>query len=430
MAIPKDQLEKFIQTVLEIKSSKRSVIHDSQDLKDIAFEMGFTESDWEEYQEEFHKYLNAGRAYLEHNNPHDAAEHIEKAVVLNPYNLEANALLAETYKAQFERTRRKTYKEKAIAQAKKCLQIDSSHSESYQLISEMKAAKGSASQKMVIFGIILLIISGMAAYFLMPSREAGTSDPFSETEQNGINMAEDKSPEIAVQFIQPTNINGLKFDTDLSELNNYDNSFSYKLTAYMHLEGIEISSLKLRIDGIDSRNQIIFSDLIEPVRDDQATYRPGDLIPVYFLEYAEGQTRPDLQKINVSVVKAQSDPATESYEPSPEIPLEWAYNRPPNINFRFRERHRSINDSFKESCYYRLSLEAENIGNTAVETLKIEIQWFDFSDNLIESKTAYISSGSAPKIKRGQTRIYTGTWAVPAKADQVKEYRIKIVDAK
>lgn len=432
MAIPKDQLEKFIQTILEIQNSKSSVVHNTKDLKNIAVEMGYTESDWQEYLAEFDKNLNAASTFLEHENIHDAILYAQKAVELNPYSIEANAILSEAYEAQFMKSRQKIFKQKAIAQANRCLQLDNSHTESYELISRLKTIKSRQPQKILIAFVAGILVLGVASAMLFVTRNTNPPENFEYENQNHIQVENIivQAPEIEVYFVKTPETQGLEFDTDVSELKNYDNSYAYKLIGYLRLNGIEIRELKLKIDGTGSTGSTLFSKIIEPVRERQAVYRPGDLIPVYFLEYKNGKTNPDLRKIQVSVYGARTEPAAESYEESPEIKSGWAYSRPANMNFVFRERTRSINNSYKDACYYTLSIEAENTGNTTVGTLKVEIEWYDFAEKMILSKTAYICSSSSPEIKKSQTRIFTGTWAIPVNAEKIKEYRIKISSAK
>lgn len=431
MPISKDLLEKFIQTILEIQNSKNSVIHDTKDLKSIAVEMGYTENDWQEYIELFEKYLNSARAFLEHNNTNDAILNVEKAVELNPYSLEANALASQVYKYHFLKTRQKIFKQKAIAQANKCLHIDNSHSQSYELISFLKNEKAGNPKKIIIAVAGAILVTAIASVMLFVTRTS--NDVYTENSSQNEQYIEKSTlelPEIPAIFVENDLSEGIIFEKELAELKNYDNSYSFKLLAYLSLEGIEISQLKLKIDLISKSGKIISSEIIEPVRERQAVYRPGDLIPVYFLAYENGKTRPDIEKVQISVYTKRSQTAALKYESSPEIKSGWAYSRPANLNFVFRERTRSINNSYKEGCYYTLSIEAENTGNTAVGTLKVEIEWYDFSEKVIISKTAYISSSSAPEIKRGQTRIYNGTWAIPVNAENIKGYKILISGAK
>ena len=434
MSISKDQLEKFIETVLEIKNSKRSVIHDSKDLKEIAFEMGFTEEDWKDYLREYQKQLTAGRSFLEHKNPDDAASHLEKAISLNPYGLEANALLAETYKQKYLNTKNKAYKQKALDQARKCLQIDNKHAASYQLITELKQTGKQASNKQIIIvaTIIFLIISAFVMFFTKSEKAPAPSEAdYGIVRQTPAPVeTETPEPEIKTVFINNDKASGLTFISDLSELSNYNESYSYKLHGFIQPEGIELEALKLKLEALDSEGRILFTDYIEPVQSHYQAYRSGDLIPVYFLKYAEGETNPDINTIRLSVQTLRKEAAAEPYEASRAVDYIWAYERPPNYNVEIKERYKSLSGNYTDKVYCKLSLEAENTGNTAISTLQTEIEWCNKKDEIVESKTAYFTTSSYPKIRRGQMRIYSGTWLLPMPADDFKSYKIKITDVR
>jgi hypothetical protein len=49
------------------------------------------------------------------------------------------------------------------------------------------------------------------------------------------------------------------------------------------------------------------------------------------------------------------------------------------------------------------------------------------SDEVIISKNAYIATSSSPLIKRGQTRLFNGTYNVPARGEQIKGLEIKVM---
>jgi tetratricopeptide (TPR) repeat protein len=101
MAIPQDQLEKFLKTIIDTKNSKKATVFNQKELQDIAQEMGFTDNEWKEYQEEIQNQIKAGESFMKYGNTEDAIIHFEKATKLNPYSLEAHAALANAYRQEF-----------------------------------------------------------------------------------------------------------------------------------------------------------------------------------------------------------------------------------------------------------------------------------------------------------------------------------------
>ena len=55
MALQKDQLEKLIATLIDLKNNKKNSVYNKKQLHEIAADIGFSENDWKEYQLELDK---------------------------------------------------------------------------------------------------------------------------------------------------------------------------------------------------------------------------------------------------------------------------------------------------------------------------------------------------------------------------------------
>jgi tetratricopeptide (TPR) repeat protein len=435
MAIPQDQLEKFLKTIIDTKNSKKATVFNQKELQDIAQEMGFTDNEWKEYQEEIQNQIKAGESFMKYGNTEDAIIHFEKATKLNPYSLEAHAALANAYRQEFLKTRRKADRIKAISEARVCLDLDSGYTPAYELISELKSDSDFASlmKRPITWLVLAIVVVGVAIAFmimLQPEKNVASKNSaelINEDSEEGNSKLNDvmdeQDPGIEVLFSQNSN---LDFELEFSKLSSYDDSFSYKLHAYIFPKGVTVSLLTLKVEALDEDGDVVFSEEKMPVRERSITYRPGDIIPFGFLKFEKSKT-PDIAKVKVSVVDMKSEEAVSEYEKSPELTTTWESGRPANYNLVFRQRNLTKSSSRANSEYHRLTLAAENTGNLSISKLQVNIIWRNQSDEVIISKNAYIATSSSPLIKRGQTRLFNGTYNVPARGEQIKGLEIKVM---
>lgn len=448
MPVYNTQLEELIHTFLERKNAQKSQIKSEEDLKKIALDTGLSESDWDAFIAEFRKLKEQGKSFFQHKNPEDAVIKLQKALEMNPFDLEANAIISEAYLQKFMLGKQNSDRENALKYARKCLDIDSSHQGSYELITALKQNKGKAmkSQKSIIIFSLVAAVSALILFFvLFPQDEKKTnntaiavSEETTVSESSSTDEARTVSEDamnnselgIPVSFEKSSKTKGMEFIADKSEISDYSNSYSYNLLGYLRLSGIELDVLKLKIDGINADGKTVFTGFANPAQDFRKPYYSGDLVPVQFMSYNKDSKAPPMKKVRITAQKVSKNKAPEKYEASKTIDYEWAYERPANYNFEIRERFKSVSTSFdKNKVYFELALEAENTGNTAVEVAQMEIEWYDKSGKKLESKTAYFTTSSSPKIKRGHTRVYSGTWSIPVSADKLGEYKVKIIRA-
>ncbi len=437
MAISEDNLEKFIKTILDTQNVEKTKAYSQSELKKVAFEMGFTQEDWEQYLAAFDQHITRGKGFLNHGNWNDAIVEFENAHHLNPYNLIALYYLAFCHKQRYLVKKKRSDRERAIELAERCLQRDANHSPSYKLISDLKKKKRVPG---TIFWVILIIGFLVILVIFLSQRnqpEKITEDSPTQTTNNentprGVTEIEEEAePDVPVVFVKNQKSEGLNFILSKSVVNDYNSSYSYNLLGYLKLDKIEVDELKMKVQVIGKQGKVLISDFIEPAQSYWPPYRSGDLIAVDYLEYVKDQKAPTIEKVKLSVQTIVKAEAPANYEPSPKANYQWGYDRPPNYNVEIRERLKTISGSFNnDRMNFQLVLEAENTGNTSINTLQIEIEWYDKHNELVLSKTAYFCTSSKPAIKRGQTRIYSGTWAVPISKNQFKNYKIVISNIK
>jgi flagellar basal body-associated protein FliL len=182
MAFSEQNLDDYIQKVIEIQQQQESQALSNEQLKQIAANMGLTEMDLRRAQD---GYLQRGNGFLQHNNSEDAIREFQQAILLQPHNENALFGLAKSYQQLWLKTGKNTYKEQAEDFAQKCLQINPTHQASFRLISELKnlnknnsnrnvttnPAQTSQVVSMLVLGVFLLF-AGAATLFLVFSSES------------------------------------------------------------------------------------------------------------------------------------------------------------------------------------------------------------------------------------------------------------------
>lgn len=428
MPLDQNQLEKFIETLMNMKDQRKSVVYNNNQLREIASDAGFSDSDWLEYQNEIQKQIDAGEAFLKHNNTEDAISHLSRATALNPYNLRANAGMAEAYKQQYLHTQQSQDKENAIRYARICLEIDSGYSPAYALISDLKRSKHptSLNNKWLIPVAIGLLIFLLILYFFIstssPQKNNGQEDiPEKNIPVQTVEKTTETAPGIPVIYPESPY---LTFETQSSELNNYNTSYNYRLDAYIIPHGVVIDALKLKVELMGSNGKVLMTDEDTPVYKSSITYRPGDRIPLSYLKYENQASVPDLQTVKISIAQISKEQAVSFYESSPPIKTTWNPERPANFDVRFRLRKLSKTPAQNNQQYQALVIEAENTGNLSIKQLKIDIVWKNNYQETIIQKKAYITSSSAPTLKRGQNRLFAGTYLIPENPENIKDFEI------
>ena len=81
---------------LQLEPSKKQLLTD-EDLKNIALEMGMTESDYETYLKTAENHYRRGKAYMDTFNWYDAINELKQTITIYPNHVEANYLLGKAY---------------------------------------------------------------------------------------------------------------------------------------------------------------------------------------------------------------------------------------------------------------------------------------------------------------------------------------------
>lgn len=434
-------IEKFLNKIIDYQNKQQTHGLQEDELKRIATDMGLTENDWQAIQKSFNESILRAKSYMQYKNYNDAILEIQQALPLNPYNLDAVFLLATLHKKKWDSQHSKDDKQKALDYANKCLQINPTYQKALQLISEIKTRHLKSSPRkhvnnttlLLIVGIIVLV--GMAVLFMLKKNA-----PQEDIKQNIQKEVETVSTDaivfdkfdVPVVFKQNKKSKHLAIEIQNSNFNDYQNSYSYKLSTDIFAKGAEISSLVLRVEIVKSNGEILLSELVTALYENEPMARNGDIISFQFLKYVKGKKLPKLSKVLFYIEEIQENTdIPESYEAAKKIEFEWKDSRPANYNVEISERFTDYTSGIeKNKCFAKHIFEVKNTGNQPIELLKVEIVWYDKQNKEISRNFTYLNSASKVKIKRKQTHISSGTWTVNADKEQISKYKIIVQEIK
>lgn len=433
-------LESYIKKLLEIQDERNKKPLTSSDLKEIAFAAGLTEEDWQAIEEAFDDYITRGAGHLDHGNWNEAIHEFEQALSLKPSDIVANSGIAQAQYGLWKKSGDDELKKLALEAARQCLDVNPEHEESLRLISDInKEADRKKSVKVKLFFAagIFAIIFGLAVWLFQkpemppPPRPAPqTASTEKETAgQNARELLFSDGLNVPVRFLLGKNASNLQLKIESSDYRKYNQAYSYRLAADMTVSGIEIQRLRLNIELIDRNGAVIISDFTEPIREYAPSARSGDVIPVDYLEYIKTDDLPDLKEVRLQVSEINARSASDDYDPSPAVNIEWPA-KPPNFNLEIRERYSVFSQGYmmnEDILKHEIVLEVENKGKTAMKNLELTLYYYDMDNQLISSKRAIIVLSSQTSLKPGQTRVYGSIFGVgKLTLDNLKEFRVGV----
>lgn len=134
-----NHIEAYFEKVLQIKNQRRALT--KAELKEIALELGMSESEWKEVQQAAKEHIDRGYNFLDHHNYDDALKELRQALIVFPTNAKALYGIAHVHEQWFLAKGKKGDKNEALKFAHEALQFSPSHTEAARLISELKEKK-------------------------------------------------------------------------------------------------------------------------------------------------------------------------------------------------------------------------------------------------------------------------------------------------
>ena len=167
MADSSDNLQAFINKMLQLQNENRDKPLSDEELKEIAFDIGITEEDWLLSQKAFQDYLKSGKSHLNLRNWNDAIYSFNQALILRPNHVEVLFHLALTHKEMWAFEADEDHKDKAVDFARRALKIKPAYPPAMNLLGEIKRLDRQKTQNKS--QLKVMIFSGLAVFLVVVS---------------------------------------------------------------------------------------------------------------------------------------------------------------------------------------------------------------------------------------------------------------------
>jgi tetratricopeptide (TPR) repeat protein len=463
-------LKEFVEKLNVIQQERKEKPLSQEEMKIIAESLGMNEQDWRAVRETFQAHLARASSFLKHENWEDAITELEQALILQRNDENVLYGLALAYMNRWREYHKKQDNERAENFVRQVLQHYPQNAQAARLLSDFRKEEKVYSNKkrqqtivsVLSFGAVFIALSIM--FLLVFKKTTEKTNAFQDsTTQNvtimqksdttplpkevepivqdakkeitqkdtpkKIQVEEDGSKSVSVQWIENELSEGINFQADEANLDVYPESFSLKAKIRIVPINQEVSFLKLKFEWLDKEGNVLFEKNDEIITNYGATVRPKDCETMRHLIYQEGK-RPDVHKLRCSILQIEKQPAPKVYEASPALSFTWVGKQPSNVDLEIRERLSTFNEvSLLKELHHKLHLEIQNTGSIALKTLKLNVDWFDNQDKVIQSNDLYITLSDEPVIKPNETRVKS-TYGVfkKMKVEDVKGYKVKVLE--
>ncbi|MBD2461942.1 hypothetical protein H6G89_12885 [Oscillatoria sp. FACHB-1407] len=431
---PYDQIvRQYIERVTALRDQRRE-LPDAKMLQAIAQDLGMTQADLMAAEEAAQLSTQRGLGYLRHQRWDDAIAEFTNAVALQPTQVETLHGLALAYKERWTTQHKVADQQEAIRLTKQCLELDPNHEASFALLNDLDRplppARRTKSNRgwryPALIGVTtVLVIAGLISYLTVKPSEPsdGTTAPTIESVTTSDATEQPDEVEVPVQFVESEQISGLRFSVRESNYATYGSNFHTLVADIQNQSQFELQELKFKVEFLDASGQVFRTAFQTGISSSDAPMRPGDAVGVEWLEENAGEAH----AVRVSVQTLKQSPAATTYSPAKVLPARWLSQRPTEMNLEVRERFSQFEAYDSGSAYHTLTLEVENTGQVALETVQVLVETLDAGDRVLSSDEYYIITGSDASLLPGQTRVRS---FVTSTTPAFQRYRVAIVNVK
>lgn len=166
----KDLLNKYITRLLALKEQKRDEFSSSE-LKEIALEVGLTDSDLLEAEQEVENHIARGQTYTQLKDWDKAQKEFEQASDLDPLTIKTSYEYANFYFLKWEKTKQKKDLQLVQKAINQCLIVSPKHQKTIELFEQIEKSKYKkktfSKNKVFVFLFLLLPAIAGATFFVL-----------------------------------------------------------------------------------------------------------------------------------------------------------------------------------------------------------------------------------------------------------------------
>ena len=189
-----------------------------------------------------------------------------------------------------------------------------------------------------------------------------------------------------------------------------------------------MSELEFAIELIGENERLIQREIVKLIENPITEIRVKDAIPFSF-SFTQEKSNPSIQEVQIAIYAIENTEVSETYPPSMLLANYIDTENNPNKSLEIRERSQTILPN-ANSFSHAIVFEYQNTNTPPIQSLEIEIQWFNKARDIIYNETIPLIEAQDPMLRAGQQRIYAKDFQIPLKKSNYKEYKLTILKVK
>lgn len=411
-------LDAYIQRVVALKAERRAVPSE-EELREIALEIGLSESDLAAVDQAAEDHFQRGQGFLEHRRLDDAITDLSEAVALSPRRREWMHILAVAHADRWIANRDFADRDRAEALARECLEIDPRHEASFEVLNRLDqpsslSTPAARSNAVIAIAMSALLLTVLVASLVLwrsspkpetsaaaPPATTGAAEPAAEP-----SITAPSELDIPLRLDPGTTGLSLELESRQARLKTYSNGKSFlTLNSILHNRGdSELDKLGARLDLLAADGAVVASETLEALSSADPVLRPGDAHALHHLR----ETSASIRQARFVVETVDHHPAATSYAPGEPLDFAWSAERPADLEIELRRRsYRFSARSFPRdgSGYFDLVLEVENTSQRTIRGLKIKVEIHGPEGRWTAPKENHVVLSSGPALRPGEVRL-------------------------
>lgn len=444
-----DLLNDYVERLLAIEGDGAHRL-DDDDLRRVARELGLSDEDLARVDKVVGDHLTRGQNFVARGLYREAADEIQQAAVLRPFDAAIATRLARAHLGHFHRTGERQARDRAQRWARRAIDIDADHKPAFDVLEACQQPRGNGKRAFVAAAALGLLGAGIGgALWLSQDDGAEVTDEPKRIQTTGSKTPTPVTPVVPVRTeLEPVVAaspeadvplslvddmdTGVTLDVQRSRLKRYSGaSFSYTLRGTLTAGTKELKLLRARLELLGPDGTALIQKSEELYKSFRPGIRPGESAPAAMLLFQK-RPAPDIASARLVVELADVVPAAETYAEEPVVSLTWPGRRPAHIDVVARERKSEVKDLFSKRSHW-LTLSIENRGTRPVSSLRLEVAVAAKDGTELARGTTLFVSRAGPALSPGQTwvtRLMTDIGpAKPAPGKRFASYAVHVVEA-
>ena len=182
MSDSENALAKYVEKMYEIQYNQREKALTDAELKQIAFDMGITETEWQESEKAFEGHLETGKGLILEQNYVDAIDELCNAIALKPYNPKALYFAAQAHTERYEETGAPENEQQARVLINRLLQVKPVHKPALKLLSQLTKGKAEKGKTRRFIGMAIVVVLLLIGFFAFLSYNSARSEAIKQEE--------------------------------------------------------------------------------------------------------------------------------------------------------------------------------------------------------------------------------------------------------